>query len=53
MPALDTIIHAIDRANKTWAELRMVIESFVQNSNVGTSCDPEIHNKQRDCPSRE
>ena len=37
-----------DHANKTWAELRMDIDSIITNKTVGTSRDPEIHTKQRD-----
>ena len=43
-----------DHANKTWTELRMDIESIINNNNItGTSRDPEIHMCQRDRPPRE
>ena len=62
--ALDTSIYAPysnlaqryrqnDHATKTWADLRMDIDSILTNKSVGTSRDPEIHSRQRDRTSRE
>jgi hypothetical protein len=57
--ALDTSIFApysnltLIKLTKTWAELRMDIDSIITNKTVGTSRDPEIHTKQRDHTRRE
>jgi hypothetical protein len=37
-----------DHANRTWTDLRMDIESNINNNITGTSQDPEIHIRQRD-----
>jgi hypothetical protein len=42
-----------DHANKTWAELRMNIDTIITNKTVGTSRDPDIHARQRDRTPRE
>ena len=42
-----------DHATKTWADLRMDIDSIITNKSVGTSRDPEIHIRQRDRNPRE
>ncbi len=42
-----------DHANKTWAELRMDIDTIITNKTVGTSRDPDIHSRQRDRTPRE
>jgi hypothetical protein len=42
-----------DPANKTWTDLRMDIESIINNNITGTSRESDIHMRQRDRTFRE